>query len=570
MRDDSRTGQKLTRTGGDKGLSLGERISHAVHRLQYGTPLHKMRLKGRFPLKLLAVPADPVDGDAARGALVTEGMLSRDGTSIPMREFVAGLGTAPEPWREWAHGFSWLRDLAAAASRDEGAGVAEKFVRQWLTGFTEFEPFAWRGDILGRRMLFWMAYAPWILAGNDLVHRSNVLNHLARGARHLERAIDKTPEGLPRLWAVGGLLGAGLLLPGGEARQAKAEAQLARALDGFLLPDGGVTSRAPLDVLETLELLLLLNATYAARGWRASEPVAAGLARAVPGLKAVTLGDGRLTAMHGGGNAPAARIAAALERAGIMDRATRNGRYSGVQRLEAGRTVLVFDAGPPPVARASTWAHAGTLAFEMSDGAQRLVVNCGGASGLAKPLHADLAAGLRTTAAHSTLVLADTNSTRIREDGTLGRGIEEVVMARRESEEGQWVEATHDGYVRRHALVHRRSLYLSADGLDLRGEDALEAPQGKVSRKMAGQRFDVRFHLSPDVEATPTADGQGALLQLPGGALWTIKARGGTVALDDSVVIDPAGRPVPTQQIVVSGTTGPNGATVNWSLKRAR
>ena len=254
-----------------------------------------------------------------------------------------------------------------------------------------------------------------------------------------------------------------------------------------------------------------------------------------------------------------------------MARATRNGASSGVQRCQAGKTVLVFDAGPPPAARVSTCAHAGTLSFEMSDGAQRLVVNCGGARGARRPLPGELAELLRTTAAHSTLVLADTNSTRIRDDGPLGKGIEEVVAHREENEEGAWVDAAHDGYVRRYGFEHQRRLYLASDGGDLRGADVLAPPKGKgKSRKGAGLHFDIRFHLGFGVEATPTADGQGALLKLPGGAVWAFKARGGALSLDSSLWVDGEGSPHATQVLVIGGDATAQGATVGWSFKRAR
>ena len=550
---------------------MGERFSLGLHKLQLGSPLHQMRLKGRFPLKLLAVPNDPVAGDVLLGrALVADGKLTHGGTTIEMRDFASALTTAPEAWRDWAHSFAFLRDIAAATDREAGARAAEKLVRAWLVQFAEFEAASWRPDLAGIRLIAWASYAPYFLAGSDLVHRSNVLNHMARAARHIERAVDKTPDGMPRLNALGGLLAASLLLPGGEAKQAKVESQIDKALGSMLFPDGGVASRSPLDHVRVLEWLLTLQALYLARQQRPAEVVAEGLQRVVPGVKALMLGDGGLVAMHGSPSGFVTRTARAVESSGVMEKATRNGRWSGVQRLTAGRTTLVIDAGPPPVARASTCAHAGTLAFEMSDGPSRLIVNCGGTSGIAKPLPTELADGLRTTAAHSTLTLGDTNSTRIRDDGTLGRGVEEVVASRQESEEGIWVEASHDGYVRRHALIHSRKVYLSADGSDLRCEDELAPPGGKPSKKAGDARFDVRFHLAPDVEASPTADGQGALLKLGSGNLWQFRARGGSLTLEDSLVVADDGRPQPTLQLVVSGETTREGATVNWSLKRVR
>jgi uncharacterized heparinase superfamily protein len=179
-----------------------------------------------------------------------------------------------------------------------------------------------------------------------------------------------------------------------------------------------------------------------------------------------------------------------------------------------------------------------------------------------------LAAGLRTTAAHSTLVVADTNSTRILEAGGLGRGVAEVISKRQESEEGQWLEASHDGYVRRFGLLHTRRLYLSPNGADLRGEDRLE-PAGRGLVRARSVRFDLRFHLGPGVEATPTADGSGALLKLPQGRVWGFKAIGGKVAIEPSVFIDAEGALHRTAQLVISGETTRREAVIAWSLKRS-
>src|SRR3546814_9827452 len=86
--------------------------------------------------------------------------------------------------------------------------------------------------------------------------------------------------------------------------------------------------------------------------------------------------------------------------------------------------------------------------MEISDGPYRLVVNCGGAALAGATIPEDLAQGLRTTAAHSTLVLDDRNSTAILNDGTLGRGVNEVELERQELEQGSRLEISHDGYVR--------------------------------------------------------------------------------------------------------------------------
>jgi uncharacterized heparinase superfamily protein len=567
--EDAPSDRRLIREGGEKGRgrSLSERISARLARLSYGGILHRRRLRGRTPLKILVTPSDPIMGNAEKGRELASGRLALEGHSEPIRTLrFTGL-SAPRRWLAAVHGFTWLRDLAAVTDRRRGAVLTEMVVEAWLARYRDYDDLAWRSDILGRRLLFWTLYAPYVLSRSEPIYRSLVLNHLARGARHLDRAYDKAGDGMPRIEAIAGLLAAGLMLPEGEQRAERAEAALKKALDSFLYPDGGVVTRRPLDMLALAELLVTLRSLYLARRMPISETVSDALATLASGLKGVMLGDGALAAIHGGAAGTAARASHVVKLIGGAARPLRNGVASGFQRLSAGNTVIVVDAGPPPVARLTSGGHAGTLAFEMSDGDTRMVVNCGGAPER-EPMPDNLAQALRTTAAHSTLTLADTNSTQIRTDGGLGRGIGEVVVTRHESEEGSWLDAAHDGYVRKFGLTHRRRIFLSADGRDLRGEDALLSAGSRLGRRK-GVAFDVRFHLGPGIEATPTADGKGALVKLPAGQVWQVKARGGELSVDESIWVDEHGRARPISQLVISGRTDAGGGAVNWSFKRA-
>ena len=261
-----------------------------------------------------------------------------------------------------------------------------------------------------------------------------------------------------------------------------------------------------------------------------------------------------------------------IDASGVRTRPLRQARGWGYQRLAAGPAVLIVDAAPPPVARVAEGSCASTLAFEFSDGPARIVVNCGGARASLAQLPVALTEGLRTTAAHSTLVVGDSNSTAIHTDGTLGGGVGAVELSRQEADVASRIEVSHDGYVRRWGLRHRRRLLLTGDGRELRGDDTL-LPEGR-RRTLEGVAFVLRFHMGEGVEATPTADGQGAVLRLPGGeegrdgALWQFRCRGGALQIDDSVWIDGEGRPVAICQLVVAGEAAAGGANVGWVLKR--
>ena len=152
------------------------------------------------------------------------------------------------------------------------------------------------------------------------------------------------------------------------------------------------------------------------------------------------------------------------------------------------------------------------------------------------------------------------NSAEILEDGTLARGPEHVSAQRQDQDGDQLIDASHDGYAERLMLTHRRRLFLSADGADVRGEDMLTGSGGAA--------FAIRFHLHPKVKASLSQNGAFVLLRLPGGQGWRLRSGGAAMDLADSVYLGQRGEMKRNQQIVLSGTLSGSGTTVKWALRR--
>lgn len=559
-------GRRLVRIG-DKGLSLAERLSNSFHQLAWRTPFYNFRLRGRYPLKLMAVPDDPVVGDPDNGRALLQGVVQLRGERVAVKGIDFGSLEVSEAMREHLQSFAWLRDLSTVATRQQGAPVAERLMRAWLAHHADnVSDAGWRSDLWGRRILYWTAHAPLILSSNDLVYRSSVLNTLARGARHLDRGAERAPAGLPQLAAWTGVVAAGLLIPGGDPRRQFGEMGLQRALAAAFTPDGGSIARSPAMQMESVVLLAMLRASYAARGFIPPDYLDEALARIVPPLLGVMHPDGALSSWQGGGPATASSVAAVIAGSGVRTRPLRNARDWGFHRLAAGRTLVIVDAAPPPVSRVAVGGCASTLAFELSDGPRRIVVNCGGARERGPVIPDALAGGLRSTAAHSTLIVDDHNSTAILKDGSLGRGVGEVTIERQELDSGTRLELSHDGYVRRYGFLHRRLLTLAASGGELRGEDLLLP--GARRRKPAPAGFAVRFHLGVGIDTVPTADGQGALLRIDGVPVWHFRCRGAPLSIEESLWVDGEGHPHATSQLVIAGTAQPGGVSIGWLFKR--
>jgi uncharacterized heparinase superfamily protein len=538
----------------------------AVSKLARGSLLSRLK-HGRQPLKLVAVPRDHVQGDRQRGETLMKGQFALGSETLSLKELDFSSVGARGSVAERLQGFSWLRDLAAAASREKGARLAEAVVGRWLLAHGARVDDAWAPHLWGERIFFWTAYAPYILSSSDGGYRSALLNTLARGARHVEGSADKAAAGLERITAWCGVVAAGLLVQGGVPRVARGEAGLARALASAQFDDGGLISRSPFEQVRLVDRMGLLRACYQAAKQTLPDGIEAAAQASLAALHGVTMGDGALSSWQGCGPGEASRLTALIEGCGLRARPLRQPSGWGYHRMSALGTILVVDAAPPPPQKIADYGSASTLAFELSDGGQRLVVNCGGPGPLPTELPDELVQGLRTTAAHSTLVLADTNSTNILADGTLGKGVEDVSIERTEDNDSSRLEATHDGYVRTFGMVHKRSLMLGNDGKEIRGADQL-IPRGRKKIRESAP-YAARFHLAPGVEATVTADGMGAILRSKGAPPWNFRCRGGNLAAEESLWIDGRGHPHASTQLVIVGEVSALGGEIGWQLRRS-
>jgi uncharacterized heparinase superfamily protein len=557
----------------------GEALIRLAYRL--GVPGHALSQPFRRPqaLRLLATVTSPNRGERAAGTALRAGHFLIHGVRLPIAsfDFAPTALHAPGTLRV-VHSFAWLADLAESASRADGAGVAERIATQWLrlNGTPGRGP-AWEPEMAGLRLVAWLVHAPLVLGGTDKSLRGRLLAAIAETATFLDKRAPKEPAGFGQVAAWAGVVAAGLLLPHGKPRRLFGEAGLVTALGDMVGEDGGVLSRCPAAQLDAIRLLTDLLACYDAVS--ITPPPALGVMREllVPPLLALRHGDGALGSWQGQGAIPADRVAAVIEASGVRTRPLAKAAGWGYQRIKAGDTLVQFDTAPPPRARHARTGCASTLAFELSDGPQRIVVNCGGAALAGGQVPARIGQGLRATAAFSTLVLDNANSTAVLLHGQLGKGVETVEFDRRmvpaRGREATRIEAAHDGYASRFGLSHRRILTLSADGTELAGEDIL-VPTSK-NGKRGKIAFAIRFHLGRGVEVQLSGDKRGASLLLPDGRLWQFRLGGDragageiTLHAEDSLWVDGDGRPHATEQLVIEGLALRSGGQFSWLLRK--
>src|SRR6266851_471036 len=517
-------------------------------------PLYRHTLIGRVPADLRLRVGQRWPGDAKRGAAIAGGEIELAGELVRNPSPRWSPPSAGPEWLAAWHAFGWISDLAAAGGTARDA--ARDLVQGWIAENTSWNSVAWRSDILATRIFAWIVHFDEVVKRDqDDVLRHAMLASLVAQLRHLARTASWEVAGAGRVRALKGLVAGMSVLGSPEPRLARTLKTLERELSVQILPDGGHLSRSPSLQLQVLQDLIDTRAVLRAAQIEVPGALKESIERMAPMLRFFRHGDRRLALFNDSLEEDGVLIDLVLTRSETKGRPPSQAANTGFDRLQAARSLVIVDTGRSPPRGFDETAHAGALSFEMSHERERIIVNCGAYRG---PKSSWSRVG-RASAAHSVLVVADTNSVEIREDGALGRAPTSLARERAEHEGQQWISATHDGYRQRFGLTYARQLFLAADGEDLRGEERLTG--------RPGANFAVRFHLHPSVQASLAQDGGGAVLRLPSGMFWRLRVAGAEMSLGESVYLG-SGEARKTQQVVLSGTVGTEGAAVRWALRR--
>jgi uncharacterized heparinase superfamily protein len=529
--------------------------------------------------RLVTHPPPATTGSAAAGAALVAGRVALGG-GRPVEKSGRKLWDVPAPTRAFEAArqrFDWLDDLAAL-----GTGPARALARDWVTDWFTRQGHGrgpgWTLPLIAARLDRLVAHASWLLAGTEAVPQARMERALARHLIVARARIGTLSQGPDGMICVARLVAAAARLQGGDAVLARAQDALDRLARALVDPQGGVADRNP----ETLARMICHMAdaaqALADAGLGPHPEHARALGRGAPVLRALRHADGGLARFHGGSAGSTARIdaaLAALRGTGAVSSVRRMQPSTlpmGYARLARGPVTVIADAAAPPeAARAS--AHAGTLAFEMTDGQAPLIVNIGSGAGFGP----DWQEAARQTASHSTLVLGGRSLATLApgRGGTILRdGPSEVETDMQADAPACHVVAAHNGYGPVFGLIHARRLDLSLAGDMLSGEDLVSAVTDADLDRFAGIAggvgFALRFHLHPAVKADLDPDGGFVTLRLPGRGIWHFTYEGSaTIRLDPGVYLEKT-RPEPAscRQIVLAGRITAPPLTLRWRLTR--
>lgn len=518
------------------------------------------------PDRLIVAPTDLRALDPFVAEEVLDGRFPLAGRTLEtFGQSPFALELPSRAFAERLHSFAWLRHIRANKT-EAACAYARESVSEWISIHgRRRKGIAWSGQVVAERIIAWLSHSTIVLQGAEAGFYRRFMKSLAYQVRYLRKISGCIPPDAARLKMRIALAMASVSMPTRTGFIRREGIRLDRELEIQILADGGHMSRNPRIMLEVLLDLLPLRQTYINLGHDLPQKLIPTIDRIYPALRFFRHHDGDLALFNGATATPASELMSVLrydETGGKPFKALPHMNY---HRLATETTTVIVDTGAPSGDIART-AHAGCLSFEMSSGRHRFIVNCG-APKVGGRGHRTMS---RSTAAHSTVTLNETSSSRIVRSKLTGAlllpGTEMIAAERWDDAHGNdWLRACHDGYLEEYGYLYQREIGLNPAGNKIKGHDRLFVPDGDEIPDGA-VTATARFHIHPAIRLV-RRDRESIVLQANDDEKWLFQAPGHEVMIDEDVFFADASGLRPSQQLVIEFRP-PEVSEIRWMLRK--
>ena len=267
--------------------------------------------------------------------------------------------------------------------------------------------------------------------------------------------------------------------------------------------------------------------------------------------------DGSFPLFNGSNNNFTKKIYGSLNKEEYLKSREFTNNSNGIAFYTGKSKKLFFDVVQPNNTKISNNLSAGTLSFEFSCMGEKLVTNCGASESSGKnPEY------LRYSAAHSTIILQNTNISEIRENNSHIKFPQSVTFNSSRNDEAMIFEGSHNGYTKRFNKVLKRKLIIYNNLNKFSGEDSIISLKNLQNRII----YHIRFHLVDGISYNFTNNKQNIILKTKKNNIWLFKSDM-ELLVEDSILVD-KNITIPSKQIVIKGVATKDKQIRRWSFER--
>ena len=238
-----------------------------------------------------------------------------------------------------------------------------------------------------------------------------------------------------------------------------------------------------------------------------------------------------------------------------------NKEFGGYAILNDKKISIVMDVGQSPYSNFSSEYQSGSLSFEIISNGKKLITNCGYYEGKNNKL-TQLS---KSTATHSTLVIDDNSSCKFKKkkkEYLLKNGLK-ILKKNIVFEKNYWkISSSHDGYMNKYNIIHERDIEYYPEQSKFSGTDKI------IFKKFnSNLKFDIRFHLEPNIKLMKTQDNKAILIELNDEG-WKFTCDNYDINIDNGLYFGNKNSYTQNQNIFISGITSSKNENITWQLNK--
>ena len=453
--------------------------------------------------------------------------------------------------------FFWLFSLDLKSSKKETQNV----ILQWIDKNHRYDSKSWEFDIVAKRIIAWTSNSRLTYEDSSADYKNNFNRIIKKQINHLINEITRSE------WVDDKMIGCAAIILTGLSYQDKDEYLriglnlLRKLVKSSFDNDGFPKSRSIRQLCFYLKYFILIREWFKESQSEIPDFINENIYY-LGQAYAFTWQNNKIDLLFNG-NYETNNIDFDhyLKRLGYNFKNQSN-ELGGYVNLNNKETALIMDTGPSPDKKFSSNYQAGALSFEIISNKKKLICN----SGYFQNHNNQLNELSKSSAIHSTLILDDRSSCKFNknksESSEISHGLK-ILKKNIVFEKNYWkINAAHDGYLKQYGIIHEREIEFYPEKIKFVGHDKII-----YKNNIKNLKFEIRFHLEPNIKIMKTQDNKSILIDLDGEG-WKFNSDNNNMNIDNGLYFGRKDSFVDNQNIVISGMTNDENQTIKWEITK--
>ncbi|MDA8918184.1 heparinase II/III-family protein [Candidatus Pelagibacter sp.] len=453
--------------------------------------------------------------------------------------------------------FFWLFSLDLKSSKKD----TQNIILQWIEKNHRYDSKSWGFDIAAKRIIAWTSNSRLTYEDSSTDYKNNFNMIIKKQINHLINEITRSE------WVDDKMIGCAAIILGGLSYQDKNDhlkigLNLLRKLVKFSFDnDGFPKSRSIRQLCFYLKYFILIREWFKESQSEIPDFINENIYY-LGQAYAFTWQNNKIDLLFNGNHKTNnIDFDYYLKKLGYSFK-NKSNELGGYANLNNKKTSLIMDIGSSPEKKFSSNYQAGALSFEIISNGKKLICN----SGYFQKQKHQLNELSKSSAIHSTLILDDRSSCKFNKTKNEGSEVTHGVKILKKNivfEKNYWkINAAHDGYLKQYGVIHEREIEFYPEQIKFVGNDKIISKNGIKNIK-----FEVRFHLEPNIKTMKTQDNKSILIDLDGEG-WKFNSVANDINIDDGLYFGKKDSFVDNQNIVISGMTNHENQTIKWEITK--